>query len=37
MVIICLMGENTLEAKVGEMLRPLGLKLAVAELCTGGC
>jgi nicotinamide-nucleotide amidase len=36
MVIICRMGENTLEAKVGEMLRPLGLKLAVAESCTGG-
>jgi PncC family amidohydrolase len=30
------MGENLLEIKVGELLRPLGLKLALAESCTGG-
>jgi PncC family amidohydrolase len=35
-VIIYSMGENTVEIKVGELLHSLGLKLAVAESCTGG-
>jgi PncC family amidohydrolase len=35
-VIIYSMVENIIEIKVGELLRPLGLKLAVAESCTGG-
>jgi len=30
------MVENAMEIKVGELLRPLGLKLAAAESCTGG-
>lgn len=30
------MVENIMEIKIGELLRPLGLKLAVAESCTGG-
>jgi len=34
-VIIYSMVENAMEIKVGELLRTLGLKLAVAESCTG--
>jgi PncC family amidohydrolase len=34
--IIVLMNEKPLEEKIGELLRRRGLRLAVAESCTGG-